>query len=319
MNILITGGAGFIGSFTAERELAAGNKVVALDIAPSDKNEKALNNKNFTYVQGDVRDLGLMERLIKEADLVYHFAAIADPHVYCDNPLKVLDVDAKGTIQVIELCYKHGKKIVFSSTSEVYGKNPKVPWKEESECVIDTADKSRWCYSVSKHLAEHYLFAYKRQGLKMAIVRFFNFYGPRLDQLNDRGRVIACFLKRFFENKPVEVVEPGDQTRCFTYIDDGIDGILLAAHKKEAEGEAFNIGDVAEISMKDLAYLMKKIGGFTSPIVMVPPQTRYGKGYEDIYRRVPENSKIKKVLGWQPKVSLEEGLKRTIDYFRNQA
>lgn len=317
MKILITGGGGFIGSHLCEAELESGNEVVAFDVAPPDKIAHLLENSNFKYCRSNL-DAENLENWIRWSDLVYHLGAIASVYVYCTNPRKVLDVNVKGTIRVAELCFRYGKKLVFSSSSEVYGKSARLPWREDGQTVMDTPEKTRWCYASSKIIGEHYLFALAKDGLKMAICRFFNFYGPRLDQLDEKGRVITCFLNNFLKDEPVRVYEPGDQTRCFTYVDDGVSGIMAVAHKPEAEGGAFNIGDDREITMLELAKLMKKLGGFNSQIVVVPGSHLYGGGYEDVFRRVPDKTKTRTVLGWEPKVSLEEGLKKTIEYFKNK-
>jgi len=317
LKILITGGSGFIGSYLAEAELKRGNKVIALDLAPPTKVKHLLKNPNFKHIQGDMLDENIVEPLVKKFDLIYHFAAIADPALYCDNPLRVLEVDLEGTQKSIKLAYKYNKKFIFASTSEVYGKNLNVPWKEDHDRVLGTTTTHRWSYSTAKAAGEHYCFAYAQKGLRMAICRFFNFYGPRLDFLG-KGRVMSCFLEQFLKNKPVTVVEPGDQTRCFTYIDDGIRGILKIAHLLQAEGQVFNLGTTEEISILDLAKLMKKIGKFKSEIKIIPCEEKYGEGYDDIYRRVPDISKAKKILKWEPKISLEEGLKKTINYYKKQ-
>lgn len=315
LKVLITGGAGFVGSHLAEAELKMGHKVIAFDIASPEKVKHLLDNENFKYVQGDILDKQLVESLVKEADLVYHFAAIANPQVYVDDPLRVLNIDLGGLQLIIELVHKYNKKFIFSSTSEVYGKNLKVPWREDDDRVLGSTRTPRWSYSTSKALGEHYCFAYAKRGLKMVILRFFNFYGPRLDFLG-RGRVMPSFLDKFLKGEPVEVVEPGDQTRCFTYIDDGIEGILKAVYLPQAEGEIFNLGSNKEITILELAELMKKIGNFKSEIIIIPAEKKYGKGYDDIFRRVPDITKAKTILNWQAKTTLEEGLVKTINYFK---
>lgn len=316
MNLLITGGGGFVGSHVAEAELKNKNKVVVIDIANDSKVKHLLNNPNFSYIRKSMLLNNVMEPLIKKIDLIYHFGAIANVQTYVKDPVRVLDVNINSTKLVLSLAKKYNKKVIFSSSSEVYGKNLKVPWKEDDDRVLGPTIKHRWCYSTSKAIGEHYCFGYAKEGLKVAVLRFFNFYGPRLDFLG-KGRVITCFLEQFLNNEPVTVVEPGDQTRCFTYISDGVDGILKAAHTLEAEGKVFNIGTDKETSMLELAKIMKKIGNFKSEIIMVPAEKIYGKGYEDVFRRVPDTSKTKKILKWEPKVSLEQGLKLTIAYFKN--
>lgn len=315
MKIFITGCGGFVGSHLAEAELKNGNSVIGLDIANDEKVRHLYDYRNFKYKVGEMLDEELLEPLIKKSELIYHFGAIANVQTYCADPLKVLEVNIQSTRLVLKLAHKYDKKVVFSSSSEIYGKNLKVPWSEDDDRILGSTEKHRWCYTGSKAIGEHYCFAYAEKGLRVAICRFFNFYGPRLDFIG-KGRVITCFLEKFLNNEPVMVVEPGDQTRCFTYISDGIDGILKLAHKKEAVGNAFNIGIDHEVSMLDLAKLMKKIGNFKSEIIMVPATKIYGAGYEDIFRRVPDISKARKILGFKPKVSLEVGLKKTIEWFK---
>lgn len=315
MKIFITGCGGFVGSHLAEAELKNGNSVIGLDIANDEKVRHLYDYRNFKYKVGEMLDEQILEPLIKKSDLIYHFGAIANVQTYCADPFKVLEVNIQSTRLVLKLAHKYDKKVVFSSSSEIYGKNLKVPWSEDDDRVLGSTEKHRWCYTGSKAIGEHYCFAYAEKGLRVAICRFFNFYGPRLDFIG-KGRVITCFLEKFLNDEPVMVVEPGDQTRCFTYISDGIDGILKLAHKKEAVGNAFNIGIDHEVSMLDLAKLMKKIGNFKSKIIMVPATKIYGAGYEDIFRRVPDISKARKILGFKPKVRLEVGLKKTIEWFK---
>lgn len=317
MNILITGAGGFVGSHLAEAELKDGNKVVGVDLASDGKVKELLNDKNFTYLQRSMLDKALMEDLVKDSDLVYHLGAIANVQTYCADPLRVLNTNIDSLKIALELCHKYNKKIAFSSSSEVYGMNLKVPWSEDDQRVLGPTRNHRWCYSTSKSIGEHYCFAYAKEGLDMVIYRFFNFYGPKLDFLG-KGRVITCFLEKFLNGDPVQVVEPGDQTRCFTYISDGVEAIKIAAHSDKAKGQVFNIGTNDEISMIDLAKKIKEVGKFSSKIIMVKPESIYGEGYEDIFRRVPDITRQKNILGYTPKISLEQGLEKTIDYFKKQ-
>jgi len=316
MKILITGGAGFVGSYLTEVELKEDNEVTVLDLS-DEKIKHLLDNSKLKFTKGDILDENLMTKLIKEADLVYHLAAIADPHLYCENPLRVLQVDLEGSQIIFKLCNQLGKKIIFASTSEVYGKNPKIPWQETDNRVLGTTEKFRWSYSSVKAVCEHYLYAYAKEGLKMSICRFFNFYGPRLDFLG-QGRVIPCFLDQFLKGEPVTIVKPGTQTRCFTYIEDGIQGVYKIGHMPEAEGQVFNLGRPVETSMIELAEMMKKIGNFKSELIYISAEEKYGKGYDDIPRRVPNVAKAKEILDWEAKTTLEEGLKKTIDYYENR-
>lgn len=312
--ILITGCGGFVGSHLAEAELKQGNLVTGIDL--NSEKISHINNPNFSFIQANVLNKNIMKELIAKNDLIYHFAAIANVQDYCDDPIRVLDTNIDSLRIVASLAHLYKKKVVFSSSSEVYGKSMAVPFKESDDSLLGSTQKARWCYSASKIVGEQYLYGYVYRGLKMAICRFFNFYGPRLDLLG-HGRVIPCFLEKFLKNEPVEVVEPGDQTRSFTYIDDGIDGIIRVAHMKEAEGQIFNIGTTDEISVLELATLMKSVGQFSSKIIMVSADKIYHAGrHEEIFRRVPNTTKIQKLLGWEPKVNLEDGLKKTIDWFK---
>ena len=315
--IVITGAGGFVGSYVVAAELAAGNYVVGIDVAPPDKVREFLSHKDFVYVQEDILKEGVLDTFVKGADILYHFAAIADPSVYCDDPLRVLQVDLEGSQLAIRLAYEYNVKLIFSSTSEIYGKNLSVPWHELDDRVLGPTNKARWSYSTAKAAGEHYCFAYGKRGLTFVILRFFNFYGPKLDFVGG-GRVITCFLEKFFSGKPVEVVEPGSQTRCFTYIKDGAEAVYLSAHTEEAEGTIINIGTTEEVSILDLAQLMREVGGFQSQIRYVKPESRFGADYDDIMRRVPDADRAHSLLNWTPTTSLAEGLRETIAYYRRQ-
>ena len=304
--VLITGGSGFVGSRIAEEELKLGNEVMVMDT--SNGNIDALQHyPGFRFVQGDILDHSLMSGLIADSDVVFHLAAICNPAMYCTDPDLVFRVNVEGTILVSKLCFEMGKKIVFSSSSEVYGKNSNVPWNEDSFSVISLSHL-RWCYASSKIVGENCIKSLGKKGLVFAIGRFFNFYGPAL-----KGRVIELFLDRFLRGNMVQVVAPGDQTRCFTYIDDAARGFMEVAHNPAAEGNVFNIGDTRETSIWELATIMKEIGEFESPIKIVDSALIYKDGYDDIPRRIPDTTRIRTLLGWEPRVTLEEGLRETIE------
>jgi len=313
--ILILGGGGFIGSHLAERELLAGHEVCCVDTAPPDK-VAHLYGKSFSYMQTDIND-GVLGTVVSGSDVVYHLAAIADPAVYCEDPVKVLTVDMEMTQEIVKMCHKLEKKLVFASTSEIYGKNPSVPWDEDADRVLGPTYTPRWVYATAKAMGEHYCYAYGKIGLRFVILRFFNFYGPRLDFLG-HGRVIPCFLEKFLRGDDVEVVRPGTQTRCLTYIKDGVEGMTEAAHNESVEGNAFNLGTQDEISIFDLAVLMKEIGGFTSKIKLINAKDKYGEGYEDIPRRAPISTKAYTSLNWNPTTALRHGLIKTIEYYEHE-
>src|SRR5262245_66322809 len=211
-----------------------------------------MGRPGFHYVRDSIFDLEIIEGLIAKADLVSRHAALVGLQHYVDNPFEVLNVNVNGTQAVLKLAFKHQKKVVFSSTSEVYGRNPKVPWAEDDDRVLGSTRIDRWCYSTSKAVGEHFCFAYHSMGLPVTVARYFNVYGPRLDAI-DVGRVITIFLGQALRGEPVTVIGDGSQTRCFTYVSDAIAATVQAGLREEAVGEIFNIGNAREYSIRELA------------------------------------------------------------------
>lgn len=254
MKLLITGGAGFLGSYLSEKLLELGHQVVAVDLASDSKSKitHLFSNKNFKYYRGSVLDRDLMDKVIWECDKVFHFAALVGVHHYVERPYNVLDVNVNGTKLVADLAYKYGKKMIFASTSEVYGKSTKVPFSEDDDRVLGPTKIDRWSYSTSKAVGEHYCFAYSQMGMPVVILRFFNAFGPRLDSI-ESGRIISIFMGQLLKNKPLTLIGDGAQTRCFTYVDDIINGIIRSAEVKKAEGEVINLGTkcATDFSTKD--------------------------------------------------------------------
>lgn len=315
MKVLITGGAGFLGSHLGDAFLARGDEVYSLDTGSDFKIKHNLNNPKFHVVKASVLDHDILEGLIIKCDLVYHLAAVVGVEHYVENPYKVLDVNINGTQAVLKLAFKHNKRMVFSSTSEVYGRNPKVPFSEHDDRVLGSTKIDRWCYSTSKAAGEHFCFAYNQMGLPVTIVRYFNVYGPRLDKL-DVGRIITIFLGQILRNEPLTVIGDGKQTRCFTYVDDAMRATVNAGLKEEAVGEIFNIGTDVETPIIELAEEMIKITGAKSEIKFVDQEQIYGKRYEDIQRRVPNVTMMNKILGVKAETPLSEGLAKTIEWFK---
>ena len=314
--VLVTGGAGSIGSYVCELLVRKGHQVIALDNGPSLKVEHLFETGQFKFVQDSVLIKDVVDNLVDKCDIVIHLAAIADPKRYVTEPLNVLNVNLKGSLILLEACARLGRKMVFASTSEVCGRNPQVPWNEEADRVLGPPSINRWCYSTGKALIEHYCYAYGQQeNLPFVIMRFFNVYGPRCDDLG-QGRVIPIFLKLFLTGEPVVIHGDGSQTRCFTFIEDTAQAVVKLALTPEAEGRCFNVGSDRETSILELAQTMKKVGGFPNELVFKPHQEVFGKSYEDIPRRIPEVSRIRRTIGWQATTSLEDGLKKTIDYYR---
>lgn len=317
MKILITGGGGFLGSHLADAFLARGDEVSILDIAPDAKVRHHRGNPRFHYVRDSVFNQEILEKLIASCDLIYHFAAIVGVKHYVSDPYQVLHVNINGTQAVLTLALKYRRKVIFSSSSEVYGKSLQIPFEEDGERLLGPTRIDRWCYATSKGAGEHFCFAFHKLGLPIVVLRYFNIYGPRMDQV-DAGRVIPIFIGQLLRGGPLTVIGDGNQTRCFTYVEDAIRATVAAGLVEEAVGEVINIGSEEEVSIKELAELMIRLSGSCSTIRFVMEESVYGLGYEDIPRRVPSISKMKEILGVVPEVSLEEGLRRTIDWFRQE-
>ena len=314
MRVLVTGGAGFLGSHLVEAFLKRGDEVLILDTGSDFKIRHLLSNPKLQYIKENIFNEKMLDGLVMRADLVYHMAAVVGVEHYVEDPYKVLNVNVNGTQRLLEAAFKYGKKVVFASTSEVYGRSTQIPFKEDGDRVLGSTRIDRWCYSTSKAVGEHFCFAYKKMGLPVVVVRYFNIYGPRLDKL-DVGRVITIFLGQILRKEPITVIGDGKQTRCFTYVSDAIEATVQAGILKEAEGDIFNIGTDVENTILELAETMKKICNSDSPIQFVPQQKVYGESYEDVPRRVPEITKQKKVLGITPRVPLIDGLRETIKWF----
>jgi UDP-glucose 4-epimerase len=317
MRVLITGGGGFIGSHLAEAHLERDDEVWAVDTGMNLKVRHLLDDPRFHYVKASVLDAEALAAFVLRADLVYHHAAVVGVEHYVEDPFNVLNVNILGTLNVLRLAHRYGKRLVFASTSEVYGRNPKVPWKEEDDRVLGATTTDRWCYSTSKAAAEHYAWAFRGMGLEVSIIRYFNVYGPRLDKV-DVGRVITIFMGQLLRGEPLTIIGDGSQTRCFTYIADAVRGTLAAGLLPQAIGGVFNIGDDRETPILTLARTMLQIAGREPDrnLRFVEQEAIYGPRYEDIPRRVPDLTRMRTVLGVTPETSLVSGLEATIEWFR---
>ena len=317
-NVVVTGGYGFIGSHLVSALLDRGDTVTVFDFAKNTRDTSIDFDRhpNFRFVQGDVTDIGsLSQALISGVDTVFHLAAIVGVKNYMDDPLRVLDVNVIGTRNVLELSRQHGTRVVFASTSEVFGKNPNPPFAEDDDRVLGSTKTARWSYSTSKAMAEHLVFAmHSAYELPVTVVRYFNVYGPRQAPIF----VVSQSVHRILNGHRPYLFDTGDQTRCFTYVDDAVAGTLLAAESNAAIGEAFNIGSMTETSMRAVVDLAIKTADVDSVSEAEPVDTaeRYGGRYEDIPRRIPDSTKAQRELGWCLTVDVAEGIRRTIDWAR---
>ncbi len=317
MKILITGGAGFIGSHLAEKLIAAGNQVSVIDNLSTGEfsNIKHLvNNQNFKYEVNSILNRDVLERMIAEVDQVYHMAAAVGVKYIIDNPLLSLRTNIGGTENVLEFANKYKKKVLVASTSEIYGKNNDIPFSEEADRLLGSTHISRWSYSSAKAIDEFLSLAYFREKkLPVVIVRCFNTVGPR--QTGQYGMVIPTFVKDALLNHPLTIFGDGKQTRCFADVEDVSDGMIKLMNNKKAEGEIFNLGNDQEISIEELAQKIKKMTKSRSKLEYIKYEDAYEEGFEDMRQRKPDLTKIIKFINYKPAYDLDKILERIIDYF----
>lgn len=313
---LVTGGAGFIGSYLVEKLLAQGKKVFVLDNLSTGRMENIkhlLNNKNFTFKKGDVLNAALVKKIAKDADEIYHLAAAVGVKTVMEKPLESFIVNSRGTENVLEAAEKRKTPVLLASTSEVYGKNTKVPFHEEDDRLYGSVYNYRWGYAYSKGLDEFLGLAYFREkGVPVRIIRFFNTIGPR--QVGEYGMVVPRFVRLALNGKPLVVHGDGKQRRSFGYVGDVVDAVIkIMSHPKSA-GKVYNLGSKEEISIVDLAKKIIKLTGSASKITFVPHKKVYKDGFEDMKRRVPDISNAKKLVGYNPKISLDDIIRKIIEY-----
>ena len=308
MKYLITGGAGFVGSHLADALVGRGDSVVALDNLSTGVSQNLAGVRGsplFKYVSGSILDEALVEELVGSVDHVLHLAAAVGVFNIVDRPLESLTTNVRGTENVLAACKKHGKPVLITSSSEIYGKNSSGPLNEESDRIIGSPLKSRWSYSAAKGLDESLgYFYFSEFGLPVRLVRLFNTVGPR--QVGNYGMVVPRFVSAALDGADLVVYGDGKQSRCFAHVADVVAALLLVIDSKDAVGQVFNIGNDREISIMELAQLVIAKTGSSSAIVSKSYDDAYGAGFEDMSRRVPDIFKIKRVLGWSPKLGLEE-------------
>ena len=315
MRALITGGAGFIGSHLAERLLEDGSEVDVIDNLSTgslSNIEAVKKHPGFEFVEGDVRDAGLLEPLIKKSDMVFHLAAAVGVKLIAEDPVRTIETNISGTELVLDIANKFGKKTLIASSSEVYGKNEAVPFKEDDDIVLGSTGLSRWSYACSKAIDEFLGLAFCQQyGLDVVIGRFFNTVGPR--QTGQYGMVVPRFVRSALNNEPLTVYGTGRQTRCFTYVGDLVEAVIGLMNCEQAAGKVYNIGSSEEISIEDLADRIIEMTCSKSKKQFVPIEVAYGMPIEDMMRRVPCLERIEETIGWKPKTNLNEMLRLIIE------
>jgi nucleoside-diphosphate-sugar epimerase len=333
MKVLILGVNGFIGHHLTARILAETDwKVYGMDLS-AERLEDAVRHPRFEFVEGDISiNKEWIEYHIKKSDVVLPLVAIATPKAYVERPLEVFELDFEENLRIVRQAVRYGKRIVFPSTSEVYGMSDDAEFDEDStKLVLGPISKERWIYSCSKQLLDRVIWAYGRQGLKFTLIRPFNWIGPRLDSLETAkegsSRVVTQFMANLAMGLPIQLVDGGQQRRCFTYVDDGISALMKVLENRNgaADGGIFNIGSPEnDCSVRELAEMLRRLFAEhpsvrgrrdVPPIVEVTAKEYYGSGYQDIATRKPSIARAKERLGWVPKVGLAEALEKTLNAF----
>ncbi|HLG18931.1 MAG TPA: GDP-mannose 4,6-dehydratase [Bdellovibrionota bacterium] len=319
MNVLITGGSGFVGSHLAERLLADGHSATLIDDLSTGQTrnvEHLEKNPKFHLIVESITNLQTLEPLVQATDLIYHLAAAVGVKLIVSDPVATIETNIRGTEVALHLANKWRKPLLLTSTSEVYGKNSSSPFREEDDMVFGPTTHSRWSYACSKAIDEFLAISYHRKKkLPVIVARLFNTVGPR--QTSQYGMVVPTFVRQALQNADITVYGDGTQSRTFTYVTDVVEALIRLPKHEQAFGEVFNIGGNREISIHQLAELIKERSKSSSKIVKIPYDRAYEPGFEDMPRRVPDISKLARVTGFSPKVSLEEIIDRVIAFFRS--
>ncbi len=314
--VLITGGAGFIGSHLSERLLAAGHKVSVIDDLSTgslQNIEHLKRNGDFSFVRDTVLNELVMDRLVSQSDVVIHLAAAVGVQLIVERPVHTIETNVNGTERVLKAALRYGAKVLIASTSEVYGKGSKIPFNEEDDVLLGSTAKSRWAYAASKMVDEFLGLAYHREHeLQVVCFRLFNTVGPR--QTGHYGMVIPRFVKAGLSGEPISVYGDGSQSRCFCDVQDVIRGIHGLMDHPDAVGKVFNIGGLEVVSILSLAERVRDLTGGRSTIQKIPYSEAYAPGFEDMQRREPDIARIGQLLGWKPELSLDEILVRVRDW-----
>jgi UDP-glucose 4-epimerase len=319
MRVLITGGAGFIGSHVAEAYLARGDEVFVLDDLSTgsiDNIRHLKGNPRFDYTIESVHHGPTVAELVDQCDVVFHLAAAVGVRLIVESPVRTIETNVHGTEVVLAKANKKKKKVLIASTSEVYGVSDQVPFREDGNLVLGPTSKGRWSYACSKAIDEFLALAYWRERkLPTIIVRLFNTVGPR--QTGQYGMVVPTFVKQALTGRPITIHGDGRQTRCFTDVGDVVRALLALMDHPGAVGEVFNIGSSEEVAIRSLAERVKALTHSDSEIVAIPYEMAYGEGFEDMPRRVPDLAKIERLIGYRPTRSLDQILQSVIEFFRD--
>lgn len=320
MQILITGGAGFIGSHLAEHLLAQGDTLWAVDDLSTgsiDNIEHLKNHPRFHYRVESIMNTPLVAELVDRCDAIFHLAAAVGVRLIVESPVRTIETNIRGTEIVLQAAAKKKKRVVIASTSEVYGKSDKVPFHEDDDLVSGASTKGRWSYACSKAIDEFLSLAYwKERRLPVTVVRLFNTVGPR--QTGRYGMVVPNFVRQALNDEPITVFGTGKQTRCFGYVGDVVEALSMLIRTEKSVGEIFNLGNDEEVSIEELAQRVRRIAESRSEIVYVPYDQAYEEGFEDMPRRVPSLDKIGRCIGYRPKTSLEQIIDKVVQFERNR-
>jgi UDP-glucose 4-epimerase len=317
MRYLVTGGAGFIGSHVVEGFLRRGDEAVVLDdlSTGSVENLKAVHG-DIRLVEGSVLEPSIVDELVRHCDAVVHLAAAVGVRLIVERPLESLLTNIRGAEVVLQAAHRHGRKVMVASSSEIYGKYTDGPFKEEDDRVLGSPKVSRWAYSTSKAVDEILAFAYYREkGLPTVVVRLFNTVGPR--QTSSYGMVLPNFVEQAVSGSPLTVHGDGKQTRCFCHVSDVVDALLALMDEPEADGEVFNVGTTEEVTIVELAERVLAATGSGSEISFVPYEEAYEEGFEDMHRRVPDIGKLRSLVGWRPRRTLESIIEELVKEARS--
>jgi UDP-glucose 4-epimerase len=319
MRALITGGAGFIGSHLAEKLIKQESDVMIIDNLSTgsfDNIKHLTNNSHFRFAIETILNETVVDRIVSECDIIFHLAAAVGVELVVKDPVHTIETNVLGTHIVLKIANRYCRKVILTSTSEIYGKGVNSSFGENDDRLMGSNTKSRWSYACTKSLDEFFSLAYyKQKNLPVVICRLFNTIGPR--QTGYYGMVVPRFIRQALSGEPITVYEDGLQSRCFCNVADVVEAFLILSKNAKAEGEVFNVGSTEEITISDLAQKIVELTGSSSKIVHIPYKEAYEEGFEDMRRRKPNIEKIEKMFGWKPRRRLDETLKEMIAYEKN--